>query len=220
MGIAERREREKELRRNNILDAAEHLFFTRGLNTATMDDVAEQAELSKGTLYLYFKNKHDLYHAINYRGMQLLIKLFAEAQSKYEYGIEKIRAIGEAYLRFARDHSDYYNAMMYFEACDIDLSDNQSYSTRCHHCSMQVMDVVAAAVKAGIDDGSIRPELDPLETAYVLWGQSTGVIQIISNYQDHWRKDPDHKINPDDLIPAMFEMTMHALINKNWKRSD
>ena len=52
MGIAERREREREQRRNTILDAAETVFFSKGINLATMDEVAEEAELSKGTLYL------------------------------------------------------------------------------------------------------------------------------------------------------------------------
>ena len=218
MGIAERREREKEKRRNDILDAAERLFFTHGLNAATMDDVAEHAELSKGTLYLYFKNKNDLYNAINHRGMQLLLKSFKEAETRFKYGIEKVRAIGEAYFKFSQEHGDYYNAMMYFEACQIDLSDADSYSARCHHCSLQVMDVVAGTVKTGIEDGSIRPELDPKITAYLLWGQSTGVIQIVSNYYQHWKEYPAHGIDPDALIPALFELELHALINPNWKR--
>ena len=56
MGIAERKEREKLQRRNDIIDAAERLFFQHGFETPTMDDVAREAELSKGTLYLYFKS--------------------------------------------------------------------------------------------------------------------------------------------------------------------
>ena len=64
MGIAERREREKDQRRNTILDAAEKVFFSQGINLATMDGVAEEAELSKGTLYLYFKSKEELFLGI------------------------------------------------------------------------------------------------------------------------------------------------------------
>ena len=48
MGITERREREKEQRKNDIVDAAERVFFKRGHEYATMDDVAIEAELSKG----------------------------------------------------------------------------------------------------------------------------------------------------------------------------
>ena len=76
MGIKERREREKEQRRNDILDAAEQMFFEKGYNATKMDDVAEKAELSKGTLYLYFKNKEELYFGLTHRALLNLRERF------------------------------------------------------------------------------------------------------------------------------------------------
>ena len=64
MGVAERRQREKEQRRITILRAAEDVFVRRGVAETTMDDIARAAEVSKGTLYLYFKSKDDLYLTI------------------------------------------------------------------------------------------------------------------------------------------------------------
>ena len=92
MGIVERREREKEQRRSNILDAAEEIFFSKGFNTATMDEVAETAELSKGTLYLYFKSKEELYYGIASRALSLLREMFQKAADRQKTGIEKVRA--------------------------------------------------------------------------------------------------------------------------------
>jgi hypothetical protein len=60
MGVAERKEREKQQRRNDIIDAAEKLFFAKGHDNTTVDDIAKEAELSKGTVYLYFSSKEDL----------------------------------------------------------------------------------------------------------------------------------------------------------------
>ena len=60
MGIRERKEREKERRRQQITVAAKKVFSDKGFNRATMDDIANEAELSPGTLYLYFKNKEEL----------------------------------------------------------------------------------------------------------------------------------------------------------------
>ena len=54
MGIAERKERERRDRINTILVAARDLFFEKGYR-ATMDEIAERAEISKGTLYIYFR---------------------------------------------------------------------------------------------------------------------------------------------------------------------
>lgn len=67
MGIQERKEREKESRKEEIINAAQKIFFEKGLPAATMDEIAEAAELSKGTLYLYYKSKEDLYLAVTMR---------------------------------------------------------------------------------------------------------------------------------------------------------
>jgi AcrR family transcriptional regulator len=72
MGIAERKEREKQQRREEIIRAAEQVFFSKGFDRSTMDDVAEKAELSKGTLYLYFASKEDLHMAVARKSIHLL----------------------------------------------------------------------------------------------------------------------------------------------------
>ncbi|BDZ69820.1 helix-turn-helix domain-containing protein [Methanobacterium petrolearium] len=61
MSIRDRREREKEQRRNDIINAAEKLFFAKGYDDVSMNDIATEVELSKATLYLYFDNKEELF---------------------------------------------------------------------------------------------------------------------------------------------------------------
>ena len=76
MGIQERKERERERRRQQIIVAAKRVFSEKGFNKATMEDIAKEAELSPGTLYLYFKNKDELYASLSLRILQyLLIRL-------------------------------------------------------------------------------------------------------------------------------------------------
>lgn len=73
MGIHERKEREKERRRQQILVSAKRVFSDKGYSRATMEDIANEAELSPGTLYLYFKNKEELYASLSLRILQYLI---------------------------------------------------------------------------------------------------------------------------------------------------
>lgn len=72
MGIRERKEREKERRRQQIMVAAKKVFTDKGFSKATMDDIANEAELSPGTIYLYFKNKEELYASLSLRILQYL----------------------------------------------------------------------------------------------------------------------------------------------------
>lgn len=76
MGIAERRKREKEIqtrkRRKEIMDAARRLFRTKGFAAATMEDIAREAELSPAALYIYFKNKDELYASLSFNLLEYL----------------------------------------------------------------------------------------------------------------------------------------------------
>ncbi|MCI0405865.1 MAG: TetR/AcrR family transcriptional regulator, partial [candidate division Zixibacteria bacterium] len=115
MGTAERKEREKLHRKEEILNAAEKVFFDKGLALATMDEIAEKAELSKGTLYLYYKSKEDLYMAIICRGHEILLKMFREAAATGEPPIKLLQNIGEAYFAFYKRHHDYFRMFSFSE---------------------------------------------------------------------------------------------------------
>jgi AcrR family transcriptional regulator len=73
MGIEERKKREKEHRRQQIMIAAKKLFASKGFTRATVEDIAKEAELSPGTLYLYFKNKDELFAALSIKILKYLI---------------------------------------------------------------------------------------------------------------------------------------------------
>ncbi len=209
MGTTERREREKLRRKNEIIDSAERVFFSKGLDQSTMDDVAAEAELSKGTLYLYFKSKEELYLAVNERGFQILQTLFSEAISIEQNGLDKIRAIGQAYFKFAQQYSDYFNAMLYYESRDIDFSIENSCARACEEVGTETLKIVASAIQTGIVDGSIRSDLDPFKTAVVLWGQSSGIVQVHTLKGQHFQEK--HKIKPEEIMQLSLEMMARSL---------
>jgi TetR/AcrR family transcriptional regulator len=209
MGIAERKEREKQQRKNDILDAAEKVFFSKGVKEATMDDIAEAAELSKGTLYLYFKSKEDIHLGINARALGLLRKMFEEALGRGANGLEKTREIGRAYFEFSQTYPDYFDAIVYFEGQDLDLTDDESMASWCHSMGVEVLKVVARAIEMGIEDGTIRPDLDPMKTAVLLWGQTDGVIRIAARKCKHLSEFGD--LAPEALVNAFFEFAACAM---------
>ena len=97
MGILERKEREKELRRKQITDAAEKVFAAKGFGGATIEQIAEEAELSPATLYLYFKNKDELYASLNLKMLKVLIEKMENLYHRKDLGPEdKVAALEKA----------------------------------------------------------------------------------------------------------------------------
>jgi AcrR family transcriptional regulator len=179
MGTAERKEREKHQRKNEIISAAEKIFFTKGYENSTMDDVAEAAELSKGTLYLYFKSKEELFHEITRRGENLLEEYFVKAVKNKKNGLKKVRAIGEAFIKFFRENTEYHEAMLYGHSKKENEIDMECED--CETIKSNRNNVFVNSIKEGIEDGSIRKDIDPAITSFLLWGQTMGVLQLIAS---------------------------------------
>jgi len=210
MGISERREREKEKRRNDIVDAAERVFFSRGVDAATMDDVAAEVELAKATLYLYFNSKEELYMAILLRGGQILRDMFATAIADKPTGLDRVRAIGRAYVEFARAYPDYFYAMMFFQNKGLDAGIG-GCAEQCYCVRDETMGIVIEAVASGISDGSIRSDIDPGKAAIILWAQTAGVLQVLAVKGEMIKAV--HRFDPDQVIESYFELVEHALRN-------
>src|SRR5210317_827893 len=97
MGIKERKEREKGRRRQQIMVAAKRVFSNKGFNKTTMEDIAKEAELSPGTLYLYFKNKDELFASLSLRILHYMnIRLQHVTKEKDKTPDKKIEALKEA----------------------------------------------------------------------------------------------------------------------------
>lgn len=183
-----RRRREKELRREAILDAAERVLEARG-RAATMDEVAEEAQFSKGLLYKYFQNKDDLLAAVSLRAHLLLRSMFAEAVGSGT-GRQQISAIGHAYIAFAREHPLYFEALV-TQATAPETDDPDSYSAACERAADEVLQIVHDVISRGVQDGSIRPDLDPRETAFLLWGALHGLVTMATFKKVLQRYDQD-----------------------------
>ncbi len=89
MGIQERKGRERERRRQQIMVAARRVFSAKGLEKSTMEDIAKEAELSPGTLYLYFRNKDELFASLSLRMLQFLNIRLEELEQKRTLSVEK-----------------------------------------------------------------------------------------------------------------------------------
>ncbi|MBK7103760.1 MAG: TetR/AcrR family transcriptional regulator [Ignavibacteriae bacterium] len=209
MGISERKEREKLQRRQEIILAAEKVFFSKGFANTTMDDIAAEAELSKGTLYLYFKSKEELFKVFVKRGISKQLEMFIEFTKNQPNGLLKVKAIGEAYIKFYYDFPNYYNALMFEETQKVREIETDSEDENILKIKMETNKILVETIIEGMNDGSIRKDLDPEKTALILWGESLGVLQLVTLKGDILCNKMS--CTSEELISYFFEFTYNAL---------
>ncbi|WP_299454521.1 TetR/AcrR family transcriptional regulator [uncultured Microscilla sp.] len=199
----------KKQRYEAIVDAAEKVFFSKGIDNASMDQVAKQAGLGKGTLYLYFESKNALYRAILYRAFATLKKQFEEALDEENTGFENMKTILRVYLDFFYNHPHYFNAILHFQNdlfnLDAMASEQQIYLAE----GVAIIELGAQLIEKGQQDGSIRNDLKAIEAAYVFWGQTMGVLQLVQKKMaivTHY-----HQLEADQLIVQHFKLIEYVL---------
>ncbi len=208
MTIADRRERDRQMRRDSIVGAAEKLFFAKGFAATTIDEIAETAELSKGTIYLYFDNKDEIYGAVVQRGIRSLIDLSRQAVAKAPTGREKVIALGQALLTFYERHPDHFKAMFYLGEGPSRPAPDGGREEPLIRALMEDREELHAfsveVVQGGIADGTIRPDADPVKTTLVLVGMILGLIRTAALEEKFLLER--FNLSARDLIKEAFDM--------------
>ncbi len=198
MSIEERQREEKEQRRRTIVDAAETVLEEKGREAITMADIADEARLSRSLLYVYFEDMDDIVLAVTHRAFRSMRKRFQAALEQHDAGRRQIQAIGKAYVQFAREKPTYFDLVAQFESRTADPDDAPESVRRCLAEADRGMEAMTEAIRRGLDDGSIRAELDPTETAVTLWGCTHGLIQLAANKGAGLEKR--YGLDPDALV--------------------
>jgi TetR/AcrR family transcriptional regulator len=174
-----RKERERIARKEAIIDAALAVISEKGFEAATMDEIAETAELGKGTLYLHFKSKTSIYLAICERGSRILNRSMAKVLTLDIKGIDMVEKLGEVYLEFIQNEPVYFIAFNYYENILEDENiEEDEIAKKCEENAHEAMTYIVRALQIGMQDDSIKDIYDPKELGLIIWGASKGVMHI------------------------------------------
>lgn len=158
-----RRIREKARHREEIITAAEKVFFKRGYDGTTLDEIGKVAEFSRRTLYTYFKSKDDLYLAVHLRYNRMKIDTLEKRMAEAKTGYDKIFAFGEEYYKFFKAYPEYLRFQLYMDVQGLDFDQVQE-TTLCDFSEVNSkgFELVAEALELGQKDGTVKKEENPV----------------------------------------------------------
>lgn len=213
MGHEERRRQEKEIKRKDIVDAAERVFFSKGYENASMDEVAKEAEFSKRTVYIYFNSKEQIYFEIMIRGYRRLIEMIEKSfrENCPQNALEELRCIFFTFFAFSEESPAYFRAIMEYETND---SDNRAgiedaSKAECYRLGEQIFGYLSHALQKGVEEGSLYRELEIEKAALVLWACTVGVFNTEEKKGAYLKNY--HRVDPKKFVTESFDMIMRLI---------
>lgn len=210
MGIVERKEREKERRREEIVEAARKVFVEKGLGAATMDEIAEVAELSKATLYLHFPSKEDLYLAVAMSGLRILHSAFGEIFAQETSVVRTLHRMKVAYIDFFHSHRQYVQMLSFLQMPQFHKQVSEEMMATCKTESDRHWEQTIALFRRGVAEKVIRDDIDPAEMAIVLWSNASSLMLRADSEYEMWKKR--RGIDLHKTMETSFRMTIDAIL--------
>jgi AcrR family transcriptional regulator len=176
MGIRERKQRERERRRQQIMVAAKRVFTDKGFNKATMEDIAKEAELSPGTLYLYFKNKDELYASLSLRILQYLLMRLEHVTGEANLtSQQRIDALKEAMVDVYEFDPLILINMFHLQSSESLQNLSPKLLAEIKNLSSNSLRVMADIFEEGMRSG-VFIKKHPVAVADIVWAMFSGVV--------------------------------------------
>jgi AcrR family transcriptional regulator len=174
----ERRKKEKENRKNVILKAARKLFFEKGFKSVTVDSIAAKAELSKGSIYLYFDSKEEIY-------VEILIANNIEFHKTIADIFQKEVPASDLLLEFARIYVDYFlydtelfRIFMAFMLRADQMSLTEEQNGNLMRMTNENIRIIGEILQRGYDSGEFSSVINVRQGQNAIWGMLNGIISL------------------------------------------
>ncbi|QRR00474.1 TetR/AcrR family transcriptional regulator [Dyadobacter sandarakinus] len=171
MAIKERKEREKQDMRNLIIESATRLFLKQGYDKTSIRNIAEDIEYSPATIYLYFKDKDEIFYVIHENGFSMLLAEFRKSQNIVN-PFERLVAICKSYIRFAIENQDFYDLMFIMRAPLAEIECNNEWPE-----GQNAFAFLVQVIHECLDQQLIRP-VDVGLQALSVWSMGHGLVSL------------------------------------------
>lgn len=178
MGLEERRKRERESRRNAILKAARRLFFEKGFKSVTVESIARKAELSKGSIYLYYNSKEEIYTQILLIDIEKFHERIAGLPQGTASAAEALGRLADTYADFFLNDRELFRILMNFMLHPANMNLPEELNAYIIKTTQQTVNVIEEIFQRGIDRGEFSPAFNLRMCRNALWGLLNGIISL------------------------------------------
>lgn len=208
MGIAERKEKQKLEIRKMILDASMKLFVEEGFENVTIRKIADLIEYSPTTVYLYFKDKNEIFYQLHELGFQKMA-LSSQPIAGIENPLIRLHKMGEHYIDFGLENPEYYD-VMFIQRAPMQVLEQMEECDWKHGES--AMNFLRITIQECMDRGLIKKgNADAVSMG--IWGMVHGLVSLAIRQRFEKICPPDQASDNNNEIKRMMHESLNWLVN-------
>lgn len=178
MGLEERRKREKENRKNAILKAARKLFFEKGFKPVTVESIARKAELSKGSIYLYYNSKEEIYTQILLSDIDKFHERISDLLQNPSSASDVLLKLANIYVDFFLNDRELFRILMIFMLHTSDMNLPEDLNDHIIKSTNKTIGIIEQVFKYGVERGEFPETLNLRQNRNAVWGMLNGIISL------------------------------------------
>jgi AcrR family transcriptional regulator len=178
VGLLERRGKEKNSRKKLILKSARTLFFERGFNKVTVDEIAKTSELGKGSIYLYFRSKEEIYAQILLNDIdnfnQRISVLFDGKNSASDLLVE----FSCIYVDFFLNDSELFRILMTYMLQPAKMNLSEKLNSQIFSANVRSINAIGRILQLGAESKEFPADINLKQNQNAIWGLLNGIISL------------------------------------------
>jgi AcrR family transcriptional regulator len=174
MGIAERKEREREEVKDLILSAAREIFLEEGYENTSIRKIATKIEYSPGVIYLHFRDKNELLLALHDKAFECKMEALFHSVQNIPDPMERLAATGRAYLQYGIENPKDYE-LMFILSCTMEAL---AVKHEFWKDGAQAIGMLKHNIVECMEAGYFKKDIDPDAVSLMLWGQVHGLVTL------------------------------------------
>jgi AcrR family transcriptional regulator len=175
--VKERRQEERRLRRAAILAAAKRVYSAKGFPGATIEDIAAEARVSVGTIYLYYKSKEELYVSLLFESMDIFTRELTKISRSRRRPDRKLHEAWSFFYRFRKEFAESYRIFFLLHHQGFPAAVPPPTLEELNRRAGRNFALAAAIVREAMEAGVYRKG-NPREVVDVLWSMFLGLVHL------------------------------------------
>lgn len=178
MGLLERRGKEKDSRKKLILKSARTLFFKKSFNRVTVDEIAKYSELGKGSIYLYFNSKEEIYAQILLNDIDTFKQQVSVLFDKETTASDLLTEFSCIYVDFFLNDSELFRILMTYMLQPAKMNLNENLNSQILTANAGSIDAIGRILELGVTSKEFPADIDIKQNQNAIWGLLNGIISL------------------------------------------